>query len=222
MCKRSKNKLCIGKGQHSLLWAMQENTQNAKSIGFGCEYISPHRCFEQPQNENPMLGPQSSGFIVCVLHVVNLDSCCEIYWLISVQSTRDSPLEREYMDTAPGSHYSPTAWYVSREIFHKYWTKGFDRVTDIIQKERTIGKCYKVSGFALAFQGLFPLLWSSGQCFSLQTPRSRVRFPALLDFLNSSGPGTGSIRFFYWNPGQPRTLLQLKLVGILTINLFLT
>jgi hypothetical protein len=27
---------------------------------------------------------------------------------------------------------------------------------------------------------------------------------------------------FYLNPGQPRTLLQLKLVGILMINLFLT
>jgi hypothetical protein len=27
---------------------------------------------------------------------------------------------------------------------------------------------------------------------------------------------------FLINPGQPRTLLQLKLVGILTINLFLT
>jgi hypothetical protein len=28
--------------------------------------------------------------------------------------------------------------------------------------------------------------------------------------------------FLYLNPGQPRTLLQLNLVGILTINLFLT
>jgi hypothetical protein len=28
--------------------------------------------------------------------------------------------------------------------------------------------------------------------------------------------------FLYLNPGQPRTLLQLKLVGILMINLFLT
>jgi hypothetical protein len=27
---------------------------------------------------------------------------------------------------------------------------------------------------------------------------------------------------FFLNPGQPRTLLQLNLVGILTINLFLT
>jgi hypothetical protein len=27
---------------------------------------------------------------------------------------------------------------------------------------------------------------------------------------------------YFFNPWQPRTLLQLKLVGILTINLFLT
>ena len=37
-----------------------------------------------------------------------------------------------------------------------------------------------------------PPLWSSGQSFWLQTQRSRVRFPALTDFLSSSGSGTGS------------------------------
>ena len=37
-----------------------------------------------------------------------------------------------------------------------------------------------------------PLLWSSGQSFWLQIQRSRVRFPALPDFLSSSGSGTGS------------------------------
>jgi hypothetical protein len=31
-----------------------------------------------------------------------------------------------------------------------------------------------------------------------------------------------ALLFFYWIPGQPRTLLQLKPVGMLTINLFLT
>ena len=39
---------------------------------------------------------------------------------------------------------------------------------------------------------LRPPLWSSGQSFWLQIQRSRVRFPALPDFLNSSGSGTGS------------------------------
>ena len=33
---------------------------------------------------------------------------------------------------------------------------------------------------------------SSGQSFWLQIQRSRVRFPALPDFLSSSGSGTGS------------------------------
>jgi hypothetical protein len=35
-------------------------------------------------------------------------------------------------------------------------------------------------------------LWSSGQSFRLQIQRSRVRFPALPDFLTSRGSGTGS------------------------------
>ena len=37
-----------------------------------------------------------------------------------------------------------------------------------------------------------PPLWSSGQSFWLQIQRSGVRFPALPDFLSSSGSGTGS------------------------------
>jgi hypothetical protein len=37
-----------------------------------------------------------------------------------------------------------------------------------------------------------PPLWSSGQSSWLLTQRSRVRFPALPDFLNSSGSGKGS------------------------------
>ena len=37
-----------------------------------------------------------------------------------------------------------------------------------------------------------PPLWSSGQSFLLQIQRSRVRFPALPDFLSSSGSVTGS------------------------------
>ena len=38
----------------------------------------------------------------------------------------------------------------------------------------------------------WPPLWSSGQSFWLQIQRSRVRFPALPNFLSSSGSGTGS------------------------------
>jgi hypothetical protein len=37
-----------------------------------------------------------------------------------------------------------------------------------------------------------PPLWSSGQSFWQQIQRSRVRFPALPDFLTSRGSGTGS------------------------------
>ena len=38
-----------------------------------------------------------------------------------------------------------------------------------------------------------PPLWSSGQSFWLQIQRSRVRFPALPDFLSSNGSGTGPL-----------------------------
>ena len=44
-----------------------------------------------------------------------------------------------------------------------------------------------------------PPLWSSGQSFWLQIERSRVRFPALPDFLSGSGSGTG-----YTQPREPR------------------
>ena len=43
---------------------------------------------------------------------------------------------------------------------------------------------------AITFQ--WPPLWSSGQSFWLQIQRPRVRFPALPDFLSSSGSGTVS------------------------------
>ena len=46
--------------------------------------------------------------------------------------------------------------------------------------------------FRLTFVKVRPPLWSSGHNFWLQIQRSRVRFPALLDFLSSSGSGTGS------------------------------
>jgi hypothetical protein len=42
-------------------------------------------------------------------------------------------------------------------------------------------------------------LWSSGQSFWLHIQRSRVRFPALPDFLSSNGSGTGSTQ-----PREPR------------------
>ena len=44
-----------------------------------------------------------------------------------------------------------------------------------------------------------PPLWSSGQSFWLQIQRSRVRSPALPDFLSNSGSGTGSTQ-----PREPR------------------
>jgi hypothetical protein len=44
------------------------------------------------------------------------------------------------------------------------------------------------------FDTTWPPPWSSGQSSWLQILRSRVRFPALPDFLRSSGSGTGSTK----------------------------
>ena len=49
-----------------------------------------------------------------------------------------------------------------------------------------------IQDFELSYNIFRPPLWSSGQSFWLQIQRSRVRFPALPDFLSSSGSGTGS------------------------------
>ena len=45
------------------------------------------------------------------------------------------------------------------------------------------------SGLHFFVDIVLPALWSSGQSFWLQMQRSRVRFPALPDFLSSSGSG---------------------------------
>ena len=54
------------------------------------------------------------------------------------------------------------------------------------------GEVIRYLSFSLLFSPQGPPLWSSGQSFWLQIQRSRARFPALPDFLSSSGSGTGS------------------------------
>jgi hypothetical protein len=46
-----------------------------------------------------------------------------------------------------------------------------------------------------------PPLWSSGQEFLATDPEVRIRFPALPDFLRSSGSGTGSTHPRQYNWG---------------------
>jgi hypothetical protein len=60
------------------------------------------------------------------------------------------------------------------------WADGCSLQTAVISLYR------RVSGT------VWPPLRSSGQSFWLRIKRSRVRFPALPDFLSSSGSGTGS------------------------------
>jgi hypothetical protein len=58
---------------------------------------------------------------------------------------------------------------------------------------------YDTRDFYFKFSG--PLLWSSGQSTWLQIQRSRVLFPALPDFLKSSGCGMGSTQPREYNCG---------------------
>ena len=53
--------------------------------------------------------------------------------------------------------------------------------------------CYEIHTFINSIWNKGPPLWSSGQSFWLQIQRSRVRFPALPDFLSSSGSGRGPL-----------------------------
>jgi hypothetical protein len=50
----------------------------------------------------------------------------------------------------------------------------------------------RVSSARTSFGVVYAVKWSSVQSSWLLTQRSRVRFPALPDFLSSSGSGTGS------------------------------
>ena len=59
--------------------------------------------------------------------------------------------------------------------------------------------CEAELNLCILYRLILVSLWSSGQSFWLQIQRSRVRSPALPDFLSSSGSGTGSTQ-----PREPR------------------
>jgi hypothetical protein len=66
-----------------------------------------------------------------------------------------------------------------------------------MMRETVRGSCKLQSSFKIHYNIILsyiprPPLWSAGQSSWLLTQRSRVRFPALPDFLSSSGSGTGS------------------------------
>ena len=74
-------------------------------------------------------------------------------------------------------------------------TVSFLMCLSISQSVRPPASTNSVDGFSWNLISEYcsrPPLWSSGQSFWLQIQRSRVRFPALPDFLSSIGSGTGS------------------------------
>ena len=74
-------------------------------------------------------------------------------------------------------------------------SKHIGEITNKNTAQQICIKSYTLFSYYLrALYQLGQPLWSSGQSFWLQIQRSRVRFPALPDFLSNSGSGTGSIQ----------------------------
>ena len=95
--------------------------------------------------------------------------------LLPVRSRPDWPIPR------------PLLYCVELPIVNGCFVTGRDRGNTSVKCE----ECCDNSNYWYIYIYISPL-WSSGQSFWLQIQRSRIRFPALPDFLSSSGSGTGS------------------------------
>ena len=84
--------------------------------------------------------------------------------------------------------------YRGRGRFCSTVGRSFESILHSNMRCRTVCSAFsrQVQSGVGIFSILWRSLWSSGQSFWLQIQRSRVRFPALPDFLSSSGSGTGS------------------------------
>jgi len=69
-------------------------------------------------------------------------------------------------------------------------SNNISSISSSISSRSSNSKSTKINRINSVSKG--PPLWSSGQSFWLQIERSRVRSPALPEFLSSSGSGTGS------------------------------
>jgi hypothetical protein len=84
----------------------------------------------------------------------------------------------------PGTVFANKQGHTKSQSFHFRYTKHIYKKTLEFNKTSTN---INISMLLI----IIPPLWSSGQSFWLQIQRSRVRFPALPDFLSGSGSGTG-------------------------------
>jgi len=87
-----------------------------------------------------------------------------------------------------------TTW---NKVWDLFETSRF-RSSALLQYSTVQYKC-SLAYYEVILYAIGPPLWSSGQSFWQQIQRSRVRSPALPDFLSSSGSGTGSNQ-----PREPR------------------
>ena len=95
---------------------------------------------------------------------------------------------------------SPTGWSFVKfddlvfmtNLSRKFQLMKIWKEWRVFYMETKIYFLFHLTHFFLEWEMFRPPLWSSGQSFWLQIQRSLVLFPALPDFLSSSGSGTGS------------------------------
>jgi hypothetical protein len=123
--------------------------------------------------------------------VSNISSLLSLFWKNTSRLMRSlcylwictpaSFLGNNSVNTFPGNGYT----YNNRRsvgcVYSDYVIKGKQAITS----------SQNLSYFMISSNS-WPPLWSNGQSSWLQIQRSRVRFPALPDFLRSIGSGTGS------------------------------
>jgi hypothetical protein len=108
-------------------------------------------------------------------------------------------------------HSSPVSVGGMLNTVSLLWLLRDDTMYDIITKAIYVHRCfvgmrpYTFNAYYVLFTICHvyevdrPPLWSSGHSSWLQIQKSRILFPAIPDFLGSSGSGTGSTQPREWN-----------------------
>jgi predicted RNA-binding Zn-ribbon protein involved in translation (DUF1610 family) len=119
---------------------------------------------------------------------------------IALAASRIPLTELHWSDVFPERTHFSVALYNTRLTQWKHWSSY----------------CWLPGNAIIPGRRAYP--WKCPTCGCLATTRAFK----LRSYSNDSIPTNMSQYFFYWNRWRPRTLLQLKLVRILMINLFLT
>jgi hypothetical protein len=109
-------------------------------------------------------------------HEIDCAGCGPTGWVYGTKTLRPTSFQ---VSVSPRLLYSPVA--ICESVLSHTWSRQLAVVSALPLRDCNPRRC----------QGQ-PPLWSSGQSSWVETQRSPVRFPALPDFLSSSGSGNGS------------------------------